>query len=1658
MTPGGLADQSSEGPTQGGSSAPVAQSELDRVRASLARSRQREQLALAAAGLGLFEWDVEADAAVWENDRIFEIFGRHRDSGSINRREFLERFIVPEDREPFDRSLQDAIAEGSRFRVSCRMRRGSDGELRWIEIVGDFARDATGRVHRMVGVVADITDEQAARTALVESESRYRVLAEAMPFAVWQTDARGHVEYLNVHARQQTGFPSSPEADWLAGVHPADVAEVSKLREDAARTGAPVDVELRLHSESAKDARWFRVIGAPVRDASGTVVRWVGASVDVSDQRTLRERVRRSSEVFQTLVRRSPFGIYVVDADSRIAVISSGAEDVFRNVQPVIGRPLAEVLRFLWPEAFVTDALARFEHTLLTGEPFVSTNMVQTRADIGEVQSYDWRLERIEMPDGRLGVVCYFYDLSERSRWERALRQSEELFQTFMNHSPLAAWMVDPDGNVTYVSPGYSRLFGVKDIQGRNVFDVYPPDLAEEYQRNHRLALEENRVINTVEAGIRHDGSRGQFLVVKFPVEYAERKLVGGVSLDVTELKQAEIALRESEARSLRAQRGARVGVWEYDVPSGRTYWSDVMWDLYGRTPAQGHDAAGEAFRAGIHPEDRARIEAAAVNCLRGNAPRFREEFRILHPDGSIRWIESAADVVRDVHGQATGLAGINIDITARKEDQERLAESERRFRTAFENAAVGIAHVGLDGRWLRINQRVCEITGYTDQELRSMTFMDLTHPDDVEPDWAEARRLLAGEISTYSLEKRYIRRDATLVPIELTVSLSRLPSGEPEYFISVIQDISGRKAAEESLRRHSIIFENQSDAIILTDLEGRIMDWNPACTKMLGYEKHEVVGKTTAMFHRPQDAENLTRDAIAAMVRDGIWSGQIIFVRKDGTHGVCETIVKPVTDERGRLIGAVGVNRDVSSTIEAERARRESESQFRMLADNISQFAWTADPSGLINWYNRRWYEYTGTTLEQVQGLGWQRVHHPDHVERATRKYLEHIRRGVAWEDTFPLRGRDGRFRWFLSRAVPVRDEHGVLVRWFGTNTDVTEQKESEEALRRSEERFRELADSMPQLVWVARDDGSVSYYNSQMVNYSGIKALSLDAWEWAPVVHPEDIAGTMKAWREAVASGSIYQCEQRIRMADGSFRWHLSRARRTGDAGHAQWFGTATDIHELKLAQQVLRESQERFRVMADGLELPLWVHDAHGTLEFVNGRFRDFFGVRGDDLTSLQWRFMLHPEDADQFADAFSLAYEHHSAFHSVARARRADGQWRWLESWGRPRFSGAGDFMGIVGASADITDRRDAEEELRRHREHLQQLVDERTAELQDSLRRLGLAERMAALGTLSAGLGHDMANILLPMRMSLSELEQFDLPQAGKDNISVVQRSTEYLKTLASGLRLLALDPDSDSMTGASTTLESWWLDVAGICKATLHSGVSMTARGLTGLSPVAIPPHALTQIVYNLVQNAGDVLRSREAGTITIEAQDAGDRIRLSIQDDGPGMTPEVRARCLEPFFTTKARGRGTGLGLAIVYRLANRFGAGLEIESEVGVGSTFILSIPKCRQIPASRLRGMISIGDVRAGALTACLLGVAGASVVDELTEPSEPCIWVVDESVSERAVAGFIAVHPRSCAIRVASKSALGPRVVHVPAARVMALHAAIQRAVQLVKLQG
>ena len=221
-----------------------------------------------------------------------------------------------------------------------------------------------------------------------------------------------------------------------------------------------------------------------------------------------------------------------------------------------------------------------------------------------------------------------------------------------------------------------------------------------------------------------------------------------------------------------------------------------------------------------------------------------------------------------------------------------------------------------------------------------------------------------------------------------------------------------------------------------------------------------------------------------------------------------------------------------------SEKALRESEAGFRELADNISQLAWTADATGSIYWYNKRWHDYTGTNLEEMQGWGWQKVHHPEHVERVVHRIRQSFESGTPWEDTFPLRGRDGRYRWFLSRALPIRNETGDVVRWFGTNTDVTEQIEAENALRDSETRFRELADNISQFAWTADAAGSIYWYNKRWHDYTGTNLEEMQGWGWQKVHHPEHVERVLHRIRQSFESGNPWEDTFPLRGRDGCYR----------------------------------------------------------------------------------------------------------------------------------------------------------------------------------------------------------------------------------------------------------------------------------------------------------------------------------------------------------------------------------------------------------------------------------------------------------------------------------------------------------------------------------------
>jgi PAS domain S-box-containing protein len=395
--------------------------------------------------------------------------------------------------------------------------------------------------------------------------------------------------------------------------------------------------------------------------------------------------------------------------------------------------------------------------------------------------------------------------------------------------------------------------------------------------------------------------------------------------------KRAEEALQREQVFLKALLASVSEGIVACDADGNLTLFNDALQRLHNISTG---DASVQGFveKQLFELDGKTPIIKEAIPLYRALAgEEVRDRELLVRPENAQEHIIAASGrPITAPGGRRLGAVVAIRDITERKRAEESLRDSEERFRATLGQAAVGISETDPSGRYLLVNQRFCDIVGFTEQELLERRFHDITHPDDLIIDLDRFQQLAAGALDRYAIEKRYRHKSGSWVWVDLTVSAVRLPSGEPRYFIAVIEDITQRRQAEEALRRQALVFDNIHDGVILTDVNGRITDWNPGAERMFGYGRAEMLGKSPQALNRPEEAVSVNES-----IRDGIrrfdrWEGEISFVRKDGTEGIAEVIVVPFHNESRRRIGAVSVNRDITARKFAEAEKANLEAQLR--------------------------------------------------------------------------------------------------------------------------------------------------------------------------------------------------------------------------------------------------------------------------------------------------------------------------------------------------------------------------------------------------------------------------------------------------------------------------------------------------------------------------------------------------------------------------------------------------------------------------------------------------------------------------------------------------------------------------------------------------------
>lgn len=568
-------------------------------------------------------------------------------------------------------------------------------------------------------------------------------------------------------------------------------------------------------------------------------------------------------------------------------------------------------------------------------------------------------------------------------------------------------------------------------------------------------------------------------------------------------------------------------------------------------------------------------------------------ELRRTRRDGSPIDLALWATILKDPQGIVTGTLGFLADMTERKRAIDALRESEQRARALFEQAPLGIGILdSVTGHFQQINNKYCEITGYSEEEMLARTFQMITHPDDVEADVNNMARLLNGEIHTFQMEKRYIRKDGSTVWVNLTCVPLWLDATDRRLHIAMVENITERKGAEQELRmireRLQHLMASSPTVIYSAKTSG---DYGATYVsenilEQLGYEPREFVDDSGfwATHIHPDDKPRVLAN-LSCLFRDGHHVDEYRFLHKDGTYRWMHDRLKLLNDQAGNPLEIIGSWIDITERKRAEEALQKSETRFRQITETIEEVIWSADPAiGRMLYispaYERVWgrtcsslYEHPKSFLESI---------HPE--DRA------HVHAGLAvQQDGLPFAHEyrvvrpDGMVRWVWDRGFPVRDrETGCVTHYVGVALDITERKQAEEALRVSEERFAKAFRSSPHPIIVTEletgcclevNEASLRLFGFRREEVAGQSTITLGLW-------PTD-ADRKRFIDRLKADGSLRNLDLTFYTKDRTARRCLVSCELIELNGNQCVVTVGTDITEQKRAEEALRRSEQEVRL---------------------------------------------------------------------------------------------------------------------------------------------------------------------------------------------------------------------------------------------------------------------------------------------------------------------------------------------------------------------------------------------------------------------------------------------------------------------------------------------
>ncbi|MDB6018034.1 MAG: multi-sensor hybrid histidine kinase [Pedosphaera sp.] len=910
------------------------------------------------------------------------------------------------------------------------------------------------------------------------------------------------------------------------------------------------------------------------------------------------------------------------------------------------------------------------------------------------------------------------------------------------------------------------------------------------------------------------------------------------------------------------------------------------------------------------------------------------------------------------------------------KQAEAALRHSESRFRAVFEGAGTGIIVEDLEGKIIDTNRSLQEMLGYSAAELQQITRKDFTHARDHKEETHHFRRLLSGETASYQAEKRFVRKDGRIIWGRLTVTIIRDVTGQPQFPIAMIEDITARQRAEDALVQYAAIIESTHDAIISMTFDGIIFSWNPGAERLYGYTAGEANGRSLSIITPPDKEEEVAK--ILERMRSGerVDNYESVRLRKDGSRLHVSVTASPIKDAAGKTIGASSISRDITQRKEAEEALRKSEARLAKAQQIARLGSWERDlQTNTLIWSDETCRIF-GIEPGQFEGTYkdfLDRVH-PDDLALVRTAAKEALEFGRPYAVDHRIVLPNGEIRTVNEQAETVLDADGKPIRYLGTVLDITQRK-------KAEVRIAALSNLGQRLSSASTSRHAAGIIADVADKLFGWDACSLDLCSAEEAVFNSILNMDLVNGRRTDLSNarlktevSPLMCQVMEQGAELILRPESMIAAEAGQGGEIsrqamslmyvpvhngpeaigvlsiQSYSfdayTEDDLHTLQALADHCGGALERIRTEAENQKLaafpqvnpnPVLELAADGSLNYFN----DAALQMAKSLGKKQPAEILPPNTGSMVHECLATGRSR-SRLETVIEGRTISWSFFPVRE------------IGVVHCYAgDVTERQNLEAQLRQ-------------------------SQKMESVGQLAGGIAHDFNNILtviqghtslLGMAGGLSESAQESAQQIGL----AAERAANLTRQLLTFSRRQIMQPKNLDLNEVVNNMSK-------MLRRLLGEDVTLQVNYTAGLPLVQADPGMMEQILLNLSVNARDAMPKGgrlfiHTSAVTVDEAyvqhnheaHPGDYVCLTVRDTGVGISAENLRHIFEPFFTTKDVGKGTGLGLATVYGIVQQHRGWINVASTLGKETKFEIFLPataaKAEAVetpaPAAKVRG---------------------------------------------------------------------------------------------------